>query len=130
MKNTYKIFILLAGLFLLASCKPSDKYAGDWYAVTHNGEEFMVTFSKDKTMKVTGEDTEELHEMKQTATGIFNGIRYFRVKIENENYYVIFDDSKDEENAKFFLQTNTTSDFEDVVGDVIFMMNRNDYPSY
>ena len=74
-------------------------------------------------------DKDEIHEINQTATGIQNNIRYFRIDVEGDNYYIVFEDSKDEDNAKFIKQTNEASDFEDVVGDVIFLMNREDFPS-
>ena len=115
---------------LLVGCKPSDKYVGDWYALSGLGEEVMVNFSKEKTMTISSHrDKDEIHEINQTATGIQNNIRYFRIDVEGDNYYIVFEDSKDEDNAKFIKQTNEASDFEDVVGDVIFLMNREDFPS-
>ena len=49
--------------------------------------------------------------------------------MEDGSYYVVFENKKDEENAKLIKQTNHASDFEDVVGDVVLEMNRNDYPN-
>lgn len=129
MKNRYKILLVMVGLVLLVSCKPSDKYVGDWYAVTGTGDEVMINFSKEKTMTISGDDQEESYEINQTATGILNNTRYFRVEVEGASHYVIFEQSKDEDNAKFVKQTNQANDFEDLVGDVIFLLNRNDFPS-
>lgn len=129
MKSRYVFFMVIVGALLLVGCKPSDKYVGDWYALAGNGDEVMIDFSKDKTMTITGDDYEETHEINQNATGFQNSIRYFRIEIDGANHYVVFEQSKDEDNAKFIRQTNMANDFEDVVGDVIFLMNRNDFPS-
>lgn len=125
MKDIYKVMFMLLGLTLLVGCKPSDKYVGDWYAMSELGEELMVNFSKEKTLTISSHrDQDEIHDINQTATGILNNVRYFRIDVEGDNYYIIFEDSKDEDHAKFVKQTNEASDFEDVVGDVIFLMNR------
>lgn len=128
MKNKYKMLLLMIGLVLLVGCKPSDKYIGDWHAVTDTGEKVMINFSKEKTMTISGDDEEESFEINQTTTGLYNGTRYFRIEIEGAGHYVIFDQSKDEDNAKLVKQTNQANDFEDVVGDVIYLLNRNDFP--
>lgn len=129
MKSRYVFFMVIVGALLLVGCKPSDKYVGDWYALASNGDEVVINFSKDKTMTITGDDYEETHEINQNATGFQNSISYFRIEIDGANHYVVFEQSKDEDNAKFIRQTNMANDFEDVVGDVIFLMNRNDFPS-
>lgn len=130
MNKVYKVMFLCIGFVLLVGCKPSDKYVGDWYALSMLEEEVMVNFSKEKTMTIRSHrDEDEMHEINQTATGIQNNIRYFRIDVEGDNYYIVFEDSKEEDNAKFIKQTNEASDFEDVVGDVIFLMNREDFPS-
>lgn len=129
MKSIYKVMFIVMGLILLVACKPSDKYVGDWYAISGIGEEVMVNFSKEKKMSVTIDGKEdESHDIEQTATGIHNNIRYFKLDIKEHNFYVVFEDSKDEKNAKFIKQTNDADDFVDVVGDVIFVMNRDDFP--
>lgn len=128
MKNMNKILMVLMAVVLLVSCKPADKYVGDWYAVSGSGDELKINFSKEKTMTVTGGEHEEHYEINQTSTGIQNSTRYFGIEVKGASHYVIFDNTKDEDNAKFVKQTNQASDFEDVVGDVIFLMNRNDYP--
>lgn len=128
MKNKYKMLLLMIGLVLLVGCKPSDKYIGDWHAVADTGEKVMINFSKEKTMTISGDDEEESFEINQTTTGLYNGTRYFRIEIEGAGHYVIFDQSKDEDNAKLVKQTNQANDFEDVVGDVIYLLNRNDFP--
>lgn len=56
-------------------------------------------------------------------------MRYFGIKLNDENYYVVFENKKDENNAILVKQTNVASDFEDVVGDIVVKMNREDYPS-
>ena len=116
-------------LFLLVSCKPSDKYAGDWYAVGADGKQVEINFSKEKVMTFKDADGhEEEYEINQTATGIQNSTRYFRVEVEGASHYVIFENNKDEDNAQLVRQTNQASDFEDVVGDIIYLMNRDDFP--
>ena len=129
-KNTNKILLGIIILILLASCKPSDKYTGDWYALSSDGEKVNINFSKEKVMTITNADSDkETFEINQTTTGIQNSTRYFRVEIEGISHYMIFDNTKDEDNAKLVKQTNHASDFEDVVGDVIYLLNRNDFPS-
>lgn len=130
-KSSAKIIIGMIVLILLASCKPSDKYAGDWYALSSDGERVTINFSKEKIMTVTRSDQdEETFEINQTTTGIQNSVRYFRVEIEGTSHYMIFDNTKDEDNAKLVKQTNHASDFEDVAGDIIYLLNRNDFPSH
>lgn len=120
------VFILM----MMVSCKPSDKYAGEWYGLRGDGAKVMVNFSKDKELSFVDEDgNEDVYEMNQTATGIQNSIRYFKIEVDGKDYYVVFEDTDDEDNAQLIRQTNHADDFEDVVGDIIYIMNRNDYPS-
>lgn len=130
MKSLSKMTVLgVFAMFLLVSCKPSDKYTGDWYAVGAGGNQVEINFSKEKVMTFRDEDgNEEVYDINQTATGIQNSTRYFRVEIEGANHYVIFENNKDEDNAQLVRQTNHASDFEDVVGDIIYLMNRDDFP--
>lgn len=129
MKNMNKVLMVLIAVVLLASCKPADKYVGDWYAKSGSDDELMINFSKEKTMTITDGEQEETYELNQSSTGIQNSTRYFGIEVNGASHYVIFDNTKDEDNAKLVKQTNQASDFEDVVGDVIFLMNRNDYPT-
>lgn len=41
----------------------------------------------------------------------------------------MLDDSKDEDNTKFYVQTNNTREFSEVVGNLTYVLNRNDYPA-
>src|SRR5690625_1972638 len=117
-------------LIMMVSCKSSDKYAGECNGVRGDGVKVMINFSKDKELSFVDEDgNEDVYEMNQTATGIQNSTRYFRVEIDEKDYYVVFEDTDDEDNAQLIRQTNHADDFEDVVGDIIYIMNRNDYPS-
>ncbi|QUW20743.1 hypothetical protein JSQ81_13040 [Sporosarcina sp. Marseille-Q4063] len=121
--------VVMLALVLLASCKPSDKYAGDWHAVSKDGEKVKINFSKEKTMTLTDEaGNEENYELNQTAAGFQNNVGYYRVEIDNLSHYVIFENRKDESNAILAKQTNVASDFEDFVGEIIYTMNRDSYP--
>lgn len=127
-KSTRSIVILLGLILLLAACKPSDKYAGEWYAVSNDGE-MLVDFSKEKVLTVEDEEGQkETYDFNQHSTGFINEVSYYGIEMEGKDYYVVFDDKKDEDNANLIVQTNHASDFEDVVGDVVFEMNRNEYP--
>lgn len=128
-ENIKKLLVVLFVLGVLVSCKPSDKYAGEWFAVSASGLEVMIDFSKEKTITfLDGEGNEEVYDLNQTVSGIQNSTRYFKIEIDGASHYVVFENSKDEDNAKLVRQTNHASDFEDVVGDVIYQMNRNDFP--
>lgn len=130
MKNMCKLIIIVIVITLLVSCKPSDKYVGDWYGLSDTGQQLRINFSTEKTMTVTDdEENEEVYEINQTATGIQNSTRYFNVQVEGISHYVIFDNTKDEDNAKLYVQTNNTSEFSEVVGDLLYILNRNDYPT-
>src|SRR5699024_11297828 len=84
-KRKWKMFLVAFGLILLVSCKPSDKYTGDWYAVSASGDKVMINFSKEKVMTLSDEEgNEEVYEMNQTASGIQNSTRYFRVEIDGD----------------------------------------------
>ena len=59
--------VVVLTLALLASCKPSDKYVGDWLAVSRDGEKVDINFSKEKIMTITDETgDEEKYELNQT----------------------------------------------------------------
>lgn len=121
--------IVVLTLALLASCKPSDKYVGDWFAVSRDDEKVMLNFSKEKTMTITDEaGHEEKYELNQTAAGFQNNVGYYQVEIDSLSHYVIFENKKNESNAILVKQTNVASDFEDLVGDIIYTMNRDSYP--
>lgn len=122
-------FVLLVLAALLAGCKPSDKIVGEWYARSNTGEEVKIDFSKEKIMGIQDSDNqEEQLAISQTSTGFINEVRYFGIDIEGEKHYVVFENKKDEDNAILIKQTNHASDFEDVVGDIIYIMNRNRFP--
>lgn len=129
MKIMSKAIIILLSTVILISCKPSEKYVGDWYAVSDDGEEFRIHFSTDKTMTVIDEaENQEVYEINQTVSGIQNSTRYFKVEVDGASHYLIFDNTKDEDNAKFYVQTNLAEDFSEVVGNLVYVLNRNDYP--
>jgi hypothetical protein len=121
--------VVVLAIALLASCKPSDKYVGDWFAVSMDGEKVEINFSKEKTMTITDEaGNEEKYELNQTAAGFQNNVGYYHVEIDNLSHYVIFENRKDESTAILAKQTKVASDFEDFVGEIIYMMNRDSYP--
>ncbi|WP_130858608.1 hypothetical protein [Gracilibacillus phocaeensis] len=125
-----KTVMMLCGLILLISCKPSDTYAGDWYGLSDTGEQAMLHFSEEKNLTITDEsDKEETFEISQNVAGVMNSTRYYRVEVDGANHYVVFEDRDDENNALFVKQTNDADDFEDMEGEIIYMMNREDYPS-
>lgn len=130
-KKTQGILLIFV-LVLLASCKPSDKYTGEWFAISDKGEETTINFSEDKTITVTNAEdgSEQSFDMKQTGMGIQNSVQYYHIEIDSKSYYVIFEDRKDEDNAVVIKQTNHASDYKDVVGDVIYTMNRESFPSH
>lgn len=113
---------------VLVGCKPSDEYTGDWYALSNQGEEVMINFSKEKIMTITGDNGEETFEINQTGTGFQNNVGYYKVDIDDLSHYVIFEDRKDKSNAILVRQTNVANDFEDLVGDIIYVMDRESYP--
>ena len=121
--------VVVLALTLLVSCKPSDKYVGDWLAISMDGEKVKINFSKEKTITFTDEaGNEENYDLNQTGTGFQNNVSYYRVEIDSLSHYIIFENKKDESNAVLVKQTNVASDFEDLVGDVIYTMNRDNYP--
>lgn len=129
MRITFKQIVILLGIFLLlTACKPSDKYAGEWYAVSNEGKA-KVDFSEEKVLTVEDENNhKETFDFNQHSSGFINNVKYYGLEMEDGSYYVVFENKKDEENAKLIKQTNHANDFEDVVGDVVFEMNRNEYP--
>lgn len=128
--NFSKLVIIVFGLILLVSCKPSDKYTGDWYALSNSSEKVEIHFSKDKVMTIIDDNgNEETYEINQTAAGFQNNLGYYRVEIDEASHYVIFENKKDEDNAQLVKQTNHASDFEDVVGEILYKMYRDDFPT-
>lgn len=128
--NFSKLVIIVFGLILLVSCKPSDKYTGDWYALSNSSEKVEIHFSKDKVMTIIDDNgNEETYEINQTAAGFQNNLGYYRVEIDEASHYVIFENKKDEDNAQLVKQKNQASDFEDVVGEILYKMYRDDFPT-
>src|SRR5699024_10336634 len=83
----------------------------------------LVDFSKEKVLTVEDEEGQkETYDFNQHSTGFINEVSYYGIEMEGKDYYVVFDDKKDEDNANLIVQTNHASDFEDVVGDVVFEM--------
>src|SRR5690625_4633939 len=83
--NYFKsMMFLMIGVILLVGCKPSEKYAGEWSAVSDRGEAVKMHFDREKkTLTLTGSDgKEEVHEINQNATGIKNSLQYYRIEIE------------------------------------------------
>src|SRR5699024_11084789 len=110
-------------------CKPSDKYAGKWFAISDSGDEVTIDFLKDKTMTITDDDrNEKVYDISQTSVGIQNSVGYYRVEIDGKSHYVVFENRKDESNAILIKQTNHASDYKGVVGDIIYTMNRDHTP--
>lgn len=127
MKQVRYGFMIVFVMFLLVSCKPSEKYAGDWNAVSDTGEEISMHFDREekKLTLVDSSGEEEVHEINQNSTGIKNSLQYYGIEIGEDYYYIIFKDRKDEEHAEFVKQTNYASDFDDMVGETVFKMSRN-----
>lgn len=126
MRFTKSMMILMIAVILLMACKPSEKYAGEWHAVSENGEEVIMNFDREeKLLTFTSSDGEkEVHEINQNAAGIKNKLQYFRIEIGEDVYYIIFKDRKNEESAEFVKQTNHASDYDNMVGEVLFTMSR------
>lgn len=131
MRRKLFIIALLTGvMMLLGACKPSDRYAGEWYGLSSDNEQVKMDFSKDQVLTIEKDSGEQqTYEINQHSSGFINEVRYFGIKLNDENYYVVFENKKDENNAILVKQTNVASDFEDVVGDIVVKMNREDYPS-
>ena len=119
MRITFKhIVFILMFILLLNGCKPSDKYAGEWFAVSNKGN-VKVEFSKEKVLTVENEDNhKDTFDFNQHSTGFINEVRYFGIEMDGDNFYVVFDNKKDEDNAKLIKQTNQANDCEDVVGEI------------
>lgn len=126
MKSFRNIFIIVFGVLILVSCKPSEKYEGTWLAVSDAGEEMDMHFDREKKLLTLTDSSgeKEVHAINQNAAGIQNSLQYFRIEIEDEPYYIVFKDRKKEDSAEFVKQTNYADDFEDMVGEVIFTMSR------
>src|SRR5699024_11628014 len=103
-KATKSKVVLLGSVLLSAACKPSDKYAGEWYAVSNDGE-MLVDFSKEKVLTVEDEEGQkETYDFNQHSTGSINEVSYYGIEMEGKDYYVVFDDKKDEDNANLIVQ--------------------------
>lgn len=127
MKFFRNILLMMSVMMLFVACKPSDKYAGEWQALTGDGEEVTLHFDQaEKRLTITGDDGEEVHDINQNAAGFKNSLQYYRIDIESDAYYIIFADRKDEANAQFVKQTNHASDYDDMVGEIIFTMSRDE----
>lgn len=129
--KTFKSVIWLGFIVLfLLGCKPSDRYVGEWYALADDGELFMIDFSEGKEMTITHHPTgnQETFAIGQTGAGVINNLRYYAIEIDGVTHYLVFENRKDEDNAILIKPTNFASDFEDVVGDIIYQLNRQDFP--
>lgn len=117
-------------LLVFLGCKPSDRYVGEWYALSAEGEQVMIHFSKDKEMTITDHTTEhqETFSIGQTGGGIVDSMSYYAILIDGASYFLVFENRKDESNAILIKQTNFANEFEHVVGDIVYRLNRKDFP--
>ena len=75
------------------------------------------------------DDSVKKYQISQTGTGFVNNVSYYAVEIDGVKHYIVFENKKDESNAILIKQKNHASDFKDVVGDIIYKMNRNSFPT-
>lgn len=123
------ILSIMATAILLGGCSPSKNYEGKWYGLI-DGDKVKVDFSNDKKMTLDFESDQESesHDFSQTGTGFVNNTSYYKIKLNDKVYYIVFEDKKDKDNAIIVEPENHADDFKDMVGNVVCEMNRDDYP--
>src|SRR5699024_12553166 len=105
-KSTKSIVVLLGSILLLAACKPSDKYAGECYVVSNDGE-MLVDCSKEKVLTVEDEEGQkETYDFNQHSTGFITEVSDYGIERDGKDHYVVVDDQRDEDNDDVIVHAN------------------------
>ncbi|MEX2785707.1 glycosyltransferase [Streptococcus sp. H49] len=112
---------LLFGFFLLSGCSGSDNLQGTWKVQDASGQNGTIEF-KEKTVIVDGEE----YDYTQNAVGTENGVTYYGIKQNGQNYSIIF--PEDDDNLAIMLEVESTDNY--LEGTMLYAMNKSKSPNY
>ncbi|AYG00456.1 glycosyltransferase [Lactococcus allomyrinae] len=123
--KTNKIIFLLLGLAIslvvLVGCSGSKSIQGTWKVQDASGDNSTITFT-DKKVTVDG----QTYNYTQNAVGTENGVNYYGIKQDGQNYTIIFPDKN--KNIAIMIQPDSTDDY--LKGTMLYAMNKTNQPNY
>lgn len=117
--SVYVALLVVLALFLVG-CKVSDDYQGEWFALDRTNSEVIVTIDE---KNLTYEKME--HPLKQVGVGTENGVKYFKIKLNDENYNLVYPEKGNTDEAVIIKPEDEDRPIE---GRIVFKMNRKEYP--
>lgn len=87
-KKQIAMGLLIIVCIALAGCKGSKNIQGEWFAQASDEIDCKLIIDED-SIKVQG-DTEKIYSYKQNIAGIENGVTYYEIILDGEEYSVIF----------------------------------------
>ncbi|WP_342588721.1 glycosyltransferase [Lactococcus protaetiae] len=118
------VFLLLGlvvSLVVLAGCSGSKSIQGTWKAQDGAGKNSTIIFT-DKKVTVDG----QTYNYTQNAIGTENGIKYYGIKQDGQNYTIIFPVKN--KNIAIMIKPNSTDD--SLKGKMLYAMNKTVQPRY
>ncbi|GAB2025566.1 glycosyltransferase [Lactovum odontotermitis] len=120
-------FILLAvslafAFVLLTGCSGTKSIQGTWKVQDGSGANSTITFT-DKMVTVEGQN----FDYTQNEAGTKNGINYYGIKQNNQNYTIIFPEKKDK-NVAIMIKPDSID--EPLQGTLIHAMDKSKQPNY
>ncbi len=80
--------LLVTVCMVLAGCKGSKNIQGEWFAQDSDEMDCKLIIDED-SIKVKG-DTEKVYSYKQHMVGTENGVTYYGIMLDGEEYSVVF----------------------------------------
>lgn len=94
-KKLKGLFLGLVMLTILASCKVSKDYQGEWFALDGLGNQVKLNYTEKELKTNDGKK----YELSQYGTGLENGMKYYQIKIDNDKYTFIYPEKNDKDTA-------------------------------
>ncbi|MBP1043050.1 hypothetical protein I6N95_18705 [Vagococcus sp. BWB3-3] len=119
-----KVYIYVASLIVLAlflvGCSVSDDYQGEWFALDGTNSEVIITIDEKNLIY---EKTK--HPLKQVGVGTENGMKYYKIKLDDESFILVYPEKENENEAVIIKPNDEDRPLE---GKILFKMNRKEYP--
>ena len=120
-KKLKGFFLGLVMLTILASCKVSKDYQGEWFALDGLGNQVKLNYTEKELKTNDGKK----YELSQYGTGLENGMKYYQIKIDNDKYTFIYPEKNDKDTA---VVVKPDDEDKPLKGKILFKMNKNAYP--
>jgi len=126
MKKLMAGLLLIVSTILLVSCAGSKAIQKSWKAEDASKSSYTLDI-KENEIVLSGNNEVESLNYEQNAIGTKNGIKYYGLLINKEQFSIIFPD-KDNQGIALFLKTTDNDDY--LNGTLIYAMNTKEKPDY